>query len=591
MSFHPHDVRRRSIAAAILVLAPMILLGAAFFRTQVIEHEQFALQSETNRLRPIPLPAPRGIIYDRHGRVIAESVPGYSVSIIAKNADSLRVTLERLAESIELTPRQIEATLRRYRAMPSRPALVFSDAEFDLVSVLEELRTDFPGLVVQSAPKRYYPDGIAVSGFVGYTAEIDERELSRPEYESYTAGQQVGKDGLERWYESVLHGREGTRFVEVDARNRIVRERGARTELPAESPPPLHTHIDLDLQRHVVGLMDSLQGGLVAMDPHTGGVVALHSAPGFDPNRFIGGVSFQYYDSLNTDPRKPLYNKALKGRYEPASTYKLATAALGMELGLVGPETRMPVRCSGGISYGGRYWRCWKRDGHGDVDLRGAIAGSCNVYFYQLGRQIGLRRLIAGGVDLHMHERSGIDLPGENRGTMPSTVDYYNERYGPRGWTDGAVSMNLAIGQGENTQTVTNMARFYTALATDGMAATPSVARLAEPQRERVLDLTEEQLASLRLAMLDVVSSRGTAGSARVEGIQIAGKTGTAQNPHGPSHAWFVGFAPVEDPKLVVAVMIEYGESGSAAARVASSVFERYFRAPTAPIPVAEELE
>src|SRR5690606_31592198 len=194
-------------------------------------------------------------------------------------------SLDRLSESIELSPRQIEATMRRYRAMPSRPAMAFSDAEFDLVSVLEELRTDFPGLVVQAAPKRYYPDGSVVSAFVGYTAEIDERELSRPEYADYTAGQQVGKDGLERWYESLLHGREGTRFVEVDARNRIVRERGARTELPAESPPPLYTNIDIDLQRHVVAIMDTLQGGLVALDPRTGGVVALHSAPSFDPNR------------------------------------------------------------------------------------------------------------------------------------------------------------------------------------------------------------------------------------------------------------------------------------------------------------------
>lgn len=583
MSFHPHDIRRRAIAAAILVLSPLVLLGAAFFRTQVLEHEQFALQSETNRLRPIPLPAPRGIIYDRHGRVIAESVPGYSVSIIAKNADSLQATLERLAESIELTPQQIQATLRRYRAMPSRPALVLADAGFDLVSVLEELRTDFPGLVIQAAPKRYYPDGEAVSGFIGYTGEIDERELSRPEYADYTAGQQIGKDGLERYYESRLRGREGTRFVEVDARNRIVRER-ARTELPAEAPPPLYTNIDLDLQRYVASLMDSLQGGLVALDPHTGGVLALHSAPGFDPNRFIGGVSAQYYDSLNTDPRKPLYNKALKGRYPPASTFKLFTAVLGLQHGLVEANSRMPVPCTGSIWYGGRLWRCWKRDGHGDVDLRQAIAGSCNVYFYQLGRRIGLQRLLAGGVDLHFHERSGIDLPGENPGTLPSTVEYYNRQFGARGWTEGAVVMNLAIGQGENSQTVINMATFYAALATDGSMVTPSVARQETPRRERVLELTEEQLASLREAMLDVVSSRGTAGSARVEGIPIAGKTGTAQNSHGPDHAWFVGFAPADDPQIVVAVMLEFGQTGGAAARLASRVFERYLRAPTAPI-------
>ncbi len=591
MSFHPHDVRRRAFAAAVLVLLPLILLGAAFFRTQVLEHEQFAVQSETNRLRPIPLPAPRAAIYDRHGRIIAESVPGYSVSLIAKNADSLRATLGRLAESIELDERQIEATVRRYTAMPSRPALVLADAQFDLVSVLEELRTDFPGLIIQASPKRYYPAGEAVSAFVGYTGEIAERELAQDEYADYKAGQQIGKDGLERTYENRLRGREGTRYVEVDARNRIVREQGARTEQPPETPEALMTNIDLDLQRYAASLFgDTLQGGVVVMDPHTGGVLALHSAPGYDPNRFIGGVSHSYYDSLQTDPRKPLYNKALKGRYEPASTFKLATAAIGLELGLVDMDTRMAQPCNGGYVIGGRRFKCWKRDGHGAVTLRQAIAGSCNVYFYQLGLRIGLRRLLAGGVALNMSERSGIDLFGENRPTFPESFAYYDRQFGEGNWVEGGRTLNLSIGQGENVQTITSMARFYSALATDGHAATPTVAQQA-PRREKVLNLDDAQIAGLRTAMLDVVSSRGTAGSAALEGIQIAGKTGTAQNPRGNDHAWFVGFAPAEHPTIVVAVMIEYGQSGGVAARMASKVIGYHLKQPTAPIIVTDEIE
>ncbi len=591
MSFHPHDVRRRAFAAALLVILPLVLLGAAFFRTQVLEHDQFALRSETNRLRPIPLPAPRAAIYDRHGRIIAESVPGYTVSLIAKNADSLRTTLDRLAESIDLDQRQIEATMRRYAAMPSRPALVLADARFDLVSVLEELRADFPGLIIQASPRRYYPEGEAVSAFVGYTGEIGERELAQPEYADYKAGQQIGKDGLERSYEERLRGREGTRYVEVDARNRIVREQGARTERPPETPQALMTNIDLNLQKYAASLFgDSLQGGIVVMDPHTGGVLALHSAPGYDPNRFIGGVSHSYYDSLNTDPRKPLYNKALKGRYEPASTFKLATAAIGLELGLVDMGTRMPQPCYGSYVVGGRAFKCWKSTGHGNVTLQQAIAGSCNVYFYQLGLRIGLRRLLAGGVTLNLTERSGIDLYGENRPNFPEAFAYFDRKFGEGRWVASGITANLSIGQGENLQTITSMARFYSALATDGHAATPTVAQ-RQPRRERVLNLDDAQLAGLRDAMLDVVSSRGTAGSAALQGIQIAGKTGTAQNSQGADHAWFVGFAPAEHPTMVVAVMVEFGLSGGVAARLASKVIGYHLQAPTAPIPITDEPE
>jgi penicillin-binding protein 2 len=576
VSFHPNDVGRRSRAAATLAAGALVFLLSGFFRAQVLQHRRFATQSEENRLRQIPLPAPRGTIYDRKGRVIAESVVGYSVSFISPSADSLRATLRRLGVVIPLTNEQIEAALRRWRQSgPSRPALVIPDARFDLVSVLEEHRNDLPGLIIQSAPKRYYPDGPAVSAFIGYTGEINERELESSQYAGYRMGQQIGKQGLEKQYESLLHGVEGSRFVEVDARGRIIGGPGAVKDLPPRTGDALRTTIDLDLQRYVDSLFaDTLVGGVVALDPRTGDVLALYSAPTYDPNRFIGGIPADYWNELRENPRKPLYNKALQGRYPPGSTWKLVTSAIALDHGLVDAKTTMPIPCTGGMQYGARYFRCWEPRGHGAVDLTQAIEHSCDVYFYQLGLRIGLANLLAGGVTLGLNEKTGIDLPEELKPRWPDAIAYYQKRYGPRGWTN-AVTLNLAIGQGENDQTILSMARFYTALATDGAAATPHLVAEQRPKREQLLHLTAAQMEELRTAMVGVVE-HGTARPSRLTGATLAGKTGTAQNPHGPDHAWFVGFAPAEAPTIVVAVMLEFGGHGPAAAGVASKIVGRY---------------
>lgn len=586
MSFHPNAVQERGRVASALLVALFLVLGGAFFRTQVLQGARYYLKAEENRLRELPVPAPRATILDRTGRVIAENLPGYAISLLVRNEDSLRVMMRRIGDVVSVSPEQVGAAVRRYRRDPSRPTVLFPDASFAMVSALEERRVEFPGLIIQSAPKRHYPDGPAVSALVGYTGEISEGELGQDRYAEYKAGQQVGKDGIERQYEDRLVGREGARFVEVDARGRIVRE-DARPDLPPESPPPLYTNIDLDLQRFVYGIFgDSLIGGVVAMEPHSGEVLALHSAPTFDPNEFIGGIPRGYWARLQEDPRKPLYNKAIKGTYPPGSVWKLQTAIIAMERGLVKIDDHMPEPCSGGYQFGNRYFRCHKRGGHGNVDLAGAIEGSCDVYFYQLGQKIGLQELVAGGIRLGSRERSGIDLPAESRPLFPSdpAKAYYDKLFGPQGWSQG-VTLNLSIGQGENSQTVVNMARFYTALATDGEAARPEVVR-GEATRERLFTLTPEQLRGLQRALTDVVG-RGTAVGSRLAGIAVAGKTGTAQNAQDQilDHAWFVGYAPAEDPKIVVAVMLEFGGHGSRAARIASRIMERYLKVSVASIP------
>jgi penicillin-binding protein 2 len=534
----------------------------------------------------VPLPAPRGIIYDRNGKVIAENLPGYTVSILSPTADSLRQTLGRLSAIIPYTEDDIETAVRRFNRAPTRPAVILADANFQQVSVLEEHRTEFPSIIIQSTPKRWYPDGNAVAAIVGYTGEISEAELAKPEFEEYKAGMRIGKGGLERQYEQALRGHEGYRFVEVDARGRVVREAGqAREDQQPESGPAMYTNIDIELQRFTASLFgDSLQGAAVAIDPQTGGVLALVSAPGYDPNRFTGGIPKPYYDSLNTDPRRPLYNKAVQGRYAPGSTFKLATAIWGMEADLVEMDSRFPVSCTGGFAFGRGYWRCWDKRGHGNVNLAQAIEKSCDVFFYQLGLRLQLAGMIAGGVRMKFNERTGVDLPSETRSDYPYAEEYYRKKYG-RNYVRASSAINLSIGQGENAQTVVNMARFYTALANDGVMVKPTIGR--QPAvRQRLYELTPEQHRGIREALAGVVSTRGTAAGARLEGVVIAGKTGTAQsgrflNGKELNHAWFTGYAPADNPKIVVAVMLEnVFYHGSVTALMASKIIEAYLKQP-----------
>lgn len=584
MSFHPNDVVRRGRAASVIVFGVLILLLTAFFRAQVLKNDEYALKSEENRLRQIPTAAPRGRILDRNNKPIAENVVGYSVALLAQSEDTLRSTLNRLRGTIQLTNRQFEDAIRRFRKDRTRPTVIIQDASFDVISVLEEHHIDFPALLIQSAPKRIYPDGQAVGAFVGYINEITEGELANMASAGYKPGQLVGKQGLEKQYEAELRGREGIRFVEVDARNRIVLNGRAREDVTPQEGPPLYTNIDLDLQEYIHSLFaDTIAAAAVAIVPQTGEVLALYSSPAIDPNRFVGGVPASYYDSLLNDPRQPLYNKALQGKYPPGSTFKLATSVMALQDSLITFSSRMPQACNGYYYLGNRAWKCWKKEGHGSLDLFGAIAQSCDVYFYQLGQRLGLSRLVAGGVFLGFDKRAGIDLPEEKRPDFPSTFPaYFNQKYGPKGWTPGEKELNLAIGQGENAQTVVNMARFYSALATDGTEPTPMIKR-GPPKRTKSITLSPDQMGLLRKAMMGVVAEGGTAAGAAIKGVTFAGKTGTAQTMRFSAggkplyYAWFAGMAPATDPRIVVVVMVpNVTFEGATSAGFATKIMAHY---------------
>lgn len=580
---HPLSRRRRAWGARWAVLGLMGLLGTAFFRAQVLRSSVWALQSDSNRLRALPLPAPRGAIFDRKGRVLADNVPGFSVLLLPAPQDSMAATLRQLAPHLGLAETGVGALLDRFRSSPRQPLVVRDNASFSEISAVEERRMEFPSLYVEMRPRRRYVAGSATAHVLGYLGEITSAELERSSFRGYEKGAVVGKDGVERQYETLLQGVPGVRYLEVDALGRIVGSFRGISSIPPRPGQDLVLHLDLELQEWVHHIFpDSMRGAVVALSVEDGGVLALYSSPTFDPNAFVGGISSERWRALVEDPAQPLFNRGIRGRYPPGSTWKLATAAIALELGLVSPEESMPIPCTGTMGYGNRIWRCWAPEGHGFQNLVGALRHSCDVYFYQMGLRIGLERLVREATAIGFNQPCGVDLPSERAGEFPSDVSWWQQSFGYRA-TEGEV-LSLAIGQGPNSQTPLKMAQFYLALARDGSAPPPRLLRspaLPLPRPEWSLRLSPPALEALREGLRAVVAPGGTAHLASLEHWDLLGKTGTSQNPPNPDHAWFAGMAgpPGHPPEIVVVAIVEFGESGSrTAAPLVAKTADYYLR-------------
>jgi penicillin-binding protein 2 len=550
----------------------VVLIGA-FFTAQVLEHQRYSLRAADNRLRAVPLTPPRGLILDRNGLVIAENVPGYSVKLLAPDLRQFDNVLAKLRTFVPVDTDRVTDAERRFAQEPFLPALIIRDASPAMVATLEERRSALPGLVIQEEPKRFYPDSTAVAHLVGYVGEVTDADLASHRYGDVRLGALVGRSGLELSYDSTLRGTPGVRYIEVNARNRLVREEGAAPPLPPVAGATLRTTIDLPLQRFVDSIWPAgVRGALVAMTP-SGQILALYSAPTYNPNDFIGGISQARWAQYNDDRAKPLLNRAIQARYPPASPFKLAIAAMALRRGIVTLHSHMPEPCTGEYFYGDRVFRCWNHRGHGDIDLTTAIAVSCDVYFYQLGLKLGLEPILKDGALLGFRDRSGVDLTNEVRPRYPANSAYFDRLYGPRGWSNGVV-LNLAIGQGENDQTLINMMRFYSALAGGGTSTEPYLVR-PESSEVRSLGLNAEQLLGLRRA-LELVVAKGTAAASRMADLEMAGKTGSAQNPHGKDHGWFIGFAPADHPKIIVGSIMEFAVHGANVAPYVARVIRRF---------------
>jgi len=447
---HPHSRRRRATRALGVMAVVLGSLALQFFRVQMLRSNDYMLRSESNRLRPLPVAAPRGTIFDRNGRVIADNVPGYVIYVLRESRESTQETLEKLQPHLGLTEGRIEGLMARYRR--HEPLVVDFDADFRSVSVLEERREDLPGVVIEMRPKRRYNGGRAVSHALGYVNEITAEELDEERFSEYEQGVLIGKVGIESQYEERLQGRRGVRYLEVDALGRIVGSLAGIDEDPGQPGEDIDLTLDLELMEWIHEIFpDSLAGAVVALDPVDGGVLAMYSAPTFDPNAFVSELTPEEWAELESDPGKPLLNRTVMGLYPPGSTWKLAAAAIALDRGVVGPHEIMPEACTGGIVRGGLYRGCWLAEGHGYLDLAGAIANSCNVYFYQLGEKIGLDPLLEAGTQFGFAEQCGIDLPQESSGIFPESRDFWERQFGYEP-LEGEV-LSLAIGQGPNSQT------------------------------------------------------------------------------------------------------------------------------------------
>jgi penicillin-binding protein 2 len=558
--------RRRSAAARVIIFGLMVFLLVPLYRLQVVSADQFALQAKQNRMRPMIVRAPRGTIYDRHGRIVAENTVGYQVLLMPKPLDQMRAEVARLAPILEMDSADVVRAFRRYSLAPHLPMEVHRDASPIAVSKLAEHRYEFPEVLVQEYPKRNYPAGEAIAHFIGYVNEISEQELTQPEFTGYQQGRWIGKAGLEKQYEKHIGGEPGVQYLEIDARGRIKQWLPEELGVPPIPGNDLQLYLDLDLQEYIVHIFPKeYTGAIVAIDPRDGGVLAYYSHPTYDPNRFIGGISTAYWNELQQDPGIPLLDRVVASGQPAASTWKLAVAGMALDQGVIRPDEYMPIPCTGGITYG-RYARCWNPSGHGRMNLIEGIKNSCNVYFYQLGIRLGLKRFLETGTRLGFAEKTGIDVPHEISPKFPESTDWWvrNLGYEPK---DNEV-LSLTIGQGPLTMTAIKLAHIYSALVQpDGKVPAPRLAMGMDTQRDTFhFALDPRETWYLEAGMRRVLGPGGTAALSRLQDFELIGKTGTAQPPGGGplDHAWFVGMGrPVGGEfEIAITMFLEYGHHG-----------------------------
>ena len=584
--------QRRERTLSILVVGIFALVLLRLFTLQVLQGSKYRELSEENRIRVEVLTAPRGEIRDRKGRLLADCVPSFTVTldpfdkVYTRDPARLDSTLQALAPILGVDAASLRDKIRKERKVSFLPIRLRRNVEKRSVAFVSEHLDRLPGVQVESEPLRRYPLGLMASHLLGYVGEISDKELLDPVYSNYLSGDLIGRMGIERGYEKLLRGVDGKRFVEVNALGRKGEFLGEKHPILPTRGTDLTLTIDLDVQRAAEEAFEpGARGAVVALDPRNGDVLALASKPNYDPNEFSMGITQERWSELSSGGNYPLFNRAIQAAYPPGSTIKPFTALAGLENGVMTPGTFFAQSCTGEFRFGTRLFGCWKHEGHGSLSMHNAIVRSCDVYFYQLGIRIGLERLSAFMSKLTLSDKTGIDLPQERRGLYPDPA-WYDKRFGAGRWSRGII-LNLAIGQGEVILTPVKLAQIAAFIANGGTLWKPHLIRSVGSTSAaasgdsigQYVALDARSLAAVRSAMASVVSDpQGTGGQARLDSISVAGKTGTAQNPHGKDHALFICFAPVDAPRIAVAVLVENAGHGStAAAPIARKVLQSFF--------------
>ncbi|MEN6487113.1 MAG: penicillin-binding protein 2 [Syntrophobacteraceae bacterium] len=597
--------QRQYVLLGGLLLLFLLAYVLRLWHLQIISGSTYRYQSENNRIRLEDIPAPRGIIFDRNGIPLVENRPAYHLLLIREDVHDLNQTLRELARLCGRTPEEFAAVVEASRQTPKfLPIRLASDLDRDSLARIEAQRIRLPGVMIQLEPKREYRWNGTAAHLIGYLSEITETELKSETYQGYYSGEDVGKFGVEGSFEKFLHGKRGGRQVEVDAIGRRMRLLDEVLPIPGRN---IWLTIDIELQKIAEAALEGRTGAVVALDVNTGAVLAMANSPTFDQEKFIRGLTREEWQSLSKSPEHPLLNRCVGAAYPPGSTYKAVVALGALKEGAVSPETTF--NCPGFLQFGNRKYRCWRDRGHGGVDAERALVQSCDVYFYQTGLRMGVDRIAQYANMFGLGEKSGIGLSGEHSGLIPTSA--WKKKATGVSWQKGE-TISISIGQGFDLTSPLQMANAYAAIANGGKLWQPYVVGRIEGSGPDDTDVIKAKLRRkigidakyfdiVRRGLVGVVNDdRGTGHAAKSKSFLVAGKTGTAQvvrladGAVGASrkflekiakakerdHAWFVGYAPADNPQIVVATIIEHGGHGATvAAPVVQKVLSAYLNA------------
>lgn len=566
---------------SVVIVIIFTLLTVRLIQLQIIYRDAYGRKSEENSIRTIPHDAVRGYMFDRNGRLVVDNRPSYTVTITPAEFDPN--TIDDLSSILHLDREFILERVKKGREHNRfTPTKVKRDVDFATLSYIEENRSRFPGVNFEVESKRYYPTNAKAPHLFGYTKEISERQLADMG-EPYRQGDIIGSAGIEATYEQYLRGEKGVEFITVNAKGQVLGPyNGGQNDILSREGNDLLLTLDGNLQAFAESLMTGKHGAIVALDPRDGGILALVSKPDFDPMLFSGVTPPKVWNDLNNDPGKPLFNRATLTRYPPGSTFKMVVAAAALQEGII--TTTYRVECTGVYRFGNKIHK--DLHVHGSTDVYEAIQKSCNVFFYTVMMKTGLDLWEQYAREFGFGSLTGVDVAEENPGLIPSQ-QYYDRVYGKGKWTQGYL-VSLGIGQGEVGVSPIQMAAYAMVLANKGEYYQPHVVEATRskvtrqittiPRTVRNLQISPAVWKVLREGMYRCVNVEGGTGrAAQVPGVSVAGKTGTAENPHGEDHAWFIGFAPYENPTIAICVMVENaGFGGAIAAPIAGLCIEQY---------------
>jgi penicillin-binding protein 2 len=570
-------VNRRNTAFSVVILLFLILF-VKLYTLMIHSYEEFRNKADYNRIRPVITYAPRGNIYDRNGSVLAANSSVYTISVIRDELTDTENELSQVSGYLNIPVKTLKKNMKKYGRGRFLPSRIARDVKVETLSLVEEHKNELPGVLYSTLPVRYYPmqDSIRASHVLGYLREIGPSELSRKDGRGYVGGDFIGASGLEYFYESHLIGDKGHYYQQVDALGREAGEVSDREPIPAIPGNDLYLTIESKLQADVEKTLEGLKASSVVLNALTGEVLAMVSKPDFRLSDFAGFMEDEEWQRFQNSREDLLLNRAITGRYPPGSAMKLVTAIAGLEEKLTNLD--WTVECTGSYYYGDRVFRCWKEEGHGKVNISKGVKESCNIYFYQLIQRMDIDVWFKYANLFGFGSKTGIDLPQEKSGIAPNRK-FMNRKYGKRGWTSGTL-LNISIGQGDLLVTPLQMSRFAAILATKGKNIAPWLASRPNAQAKKI-SFKKSTWDLIHEMMFNVVNTPGgTAYSSRIAStsIEFYGKTGTAQNPRGEAHAWFIGFATKGSQTISISVIVENGGTGgSVAAPVASKIVQNYF--------------